>query len=176
MINEQYAHKFCKDNIAKIENYEIAKNDTSQTWHCHHRLELTLDGEFANTRDDLKRLGMYFNRPYFELIFLTHSEHIRMHLAGKPLPTATRLKIREALRCNPPNKGKHHSAETRQKISKSNSGENHPFYGKHFSEEHRKNLGKSISKSLKGHTVSEETRQRMASAQKERWARHRQEK
>ena len=65
MINERSAHLFCKDDISKIENYELAKNDTSQTWDIHHRLELTLDGEFAHTSEELKRLCMYYNRPYF---------------------------------------------------------------------------------------------------------------
>ena len=36
---------FCKDDITKIENYELAMADTEEVWHCHHRLELTLDGE-----------------------------------------------------------------------------------------------------------------------------------
>lgn len=66
MINELYTHAYCKDDISKIENYDKAMADTAQTWALHHRLELTLDGEFAHTAEELKRLDMYYNRPYFE--------------------------------------------------------------------------------------------------------------
>ena len=47
MINESYIQKFCKDDISRIENYDKAVADPTQTWVIHHRLELTLDGEFA---------------------------------------------------------------------------------------------------------------------------------
>lgn len=78
MISEN-AKQYCKDDISKIENYELAIADTEHMWDCHHRLELTLDGEHAHTPKELKRLGMYYNRPYFELIFLTKSEHNKLH-------------------------------------------------------------------------------------------------
>lgn len=54
---------FC-DTPEKIENYQEAINDTTEVWDLHHRLELTLDGEPALRRDDLKRMGMYYHRPY----------------------------------------------------------------------------------------------------------------
>lgn len=38
---------YCRDNITKIENYELAKADNFKGWEIHHRLELTLDGEHA---------------------------------------------------------------------------------------------------------------------------------
>lgn len=38
---------------------------------CHHRLSITLDGEQVHKIADLNRLGMYYNRPYFELIIMT---------------------------------------------------------------------------------------------------------
>ena len=103
MINEKCAKSYCKDAISKIENYDKAIADNTQTWECHHRLELTLDGEFAHTPEELKRLGMYYDRPYFELIFLTKLEHSRLHKEGANHPLYRR----------------HHSEETRQKISAS---------------------------------------------------------
>ena len=106
MINEYYAKKFCKDDISKIENYEKAIADTTQTWHLHHRLELTLDGEFALTATQLKMHDMYYNRPYYELIFLTPSEHRRLHTKGRPSPM----------------KGRTLSEETRLKMSESHKG------------------------------------------------------
>lgn len=70
---------FCKDDITKIENYELAMTDTEEVWHCHHRLELTLDGEYAHSKEDLIRMNMYYQRPYFELIFLKNSDHVTLH-------------------------------------------------------------------------------------------------
>ena len=90
MINEKYAKQFCKDDITKIENYDKAIADTEKTWHCHHRLELTLNNEFAHTRQELIRLEMYYNRPYFELIFLTETEHKSLHGEGKSEITKTK--------------------------------------------------------------------------------------
>jgi group I intron endonuclease len=39
--------------------------------------------------------------------------------------------------------GKHHSEETRKKISIKKSGANNHFFGKHFTEEHREKIGKA---------------------------------
>lgn len=62
-----------------VENYELAKKDNFKGWVCHHRLELTLDGEFANSAIDLVNKDMYFHRPYFELIWLRPEEHTKLH-------------------------------------------------------------------------------------------------
>ena len=66
-----------------VENYDLAKNDNFKGWICHHRLELTLDGEFANSSMDLVNKDMYFHRPYFELIWLRLGEHSRLHNSGE---------------------------------------------------------------------------------------------
>ena len=115
--------RYCKD-YKNIENYEAAKKDNFIGWHCHHRLEThNSDGErrlVDINHKELKALGMYYNRPPEELIFLTIKEH------------------------NAFNKGKHHTEETRKKISEGNkgkqAGENNPFYGKHHSEETRNKM------------------------------------
>ena len=83
MISEKTVKSFCKDDISKIENYDKAIADTSQTWVCHHRLEITINGEEALTPKDLRRFGMYLHRPYFELIFLPRNEHQRLHLLAR---------------------------------------------------------------------------------------------
>lgn len=119
MINEKYAKKYCRDDLSKIENYEQAIADTTQTWDLHHRLELTLDGEFALSQDQLKMHDMYYNRPYYELIFLTHSEHSRLHRKCEQI-----------------------SEDTRRKMSESKKGEKNTFYGKTHSDEFRKNHSK----------------------------------
>lgn len=97
MINEQNARKFCKDDISMIENYEKAINDMTQTWHCHHRLE-TFDGERTRPSRYLMMVNMYYNRPADELIFLTPSEHQRIHHTScklrKNLPKVKNLRKR----------------------------------------------------------------------------------
>jgi group I intron endonuclease len=47
-----------------------------------------------------------------------------------------------------PNKGKHASKETKDKMSKATSGENHHSFGKHFTEEHKRNLSISHIKRI----------------------------
>ena len=141
MINEIQAKKYCRDDISKIENYDKAIADKTQTWHLHHRLELTLNGEFALTHKQLKMHDMYYHRPYYELIFLTPAEHRRLH--GMNTSDDTHQKMSEA------KKGRTLSEEHRRKISEANKGENNPFFGKHH---------------------SEESHQKMREAAKRRWA------
>lgn len=69
---------FCKDDISLIEGYDEAIN-SDECYACHHRLELTLDNEYAHSKNELIRLGMYYGRPYFELIFIKDSEHSALH-------------------------------------------------------------------------------------------------
>ena len=128
MINEKAVKIYCRDDLSKIENYEKAAADTTQTWVIHHRLELTLDGEFALTPEQLKMHDMYYNRPYYELIFLTPSEHARLHSMN--MSDETRRKISDA------NRRRTLSEETRRKISESLKGKQH-------SEERRKKISEA---------------------------------
>lgn len=102
MICEYNAKKFCSEDISLIENYDKAIADTTKTWDCHHRLEL--DGEAERSMSEMKRVGLYFNRPASELIFLTHKDHMSLHLKGKTHPYYPRssprlpgLKLSEAI-------------------------------------------------------------------------------
>lgn len=137
MISEKYAKQFCCEDISKIENYEQAINDTTQLWDCHHRTEIW----WNCTRKDLIENECYYNRKACELIFLTHSEHQKLHNTGKVL-----------------------SDETRQKLSVMNKGERNPNYGIAKSEETRKKM----SESHKGKVLSAETKKKMSEAQKGR--------
>lgn len=116
MINEYYAKQFCKEDISLIENYELAINDKTQTWHCHHRRETIY------SKSDLIEIGEYYNRPAIELIFLTPKEHRVLHnkgnkhYLGKHHSEEIRRKISES------HKGKHHSNETKRKMSKAQKG------------------------------------------------------
>lgn len=147
MINETYAERYCSEDIAKIENYEQAVNDKTQTWHCHHKLEI--QGQFQNSPAMLKKCGLYYHVPAWQLIFLTKAEHSKLHKLGNKLWL-----------------GRRHSKETRKKISMSRSGklcgEKHPMFGKRHSEESRKKM--SIARS--GKYPSEESRKKMSIAHK----------
>ena len=95
MISEAQARKYCKEDISLIENYEIAVNDQTQIWHCHHRRETIF------TREGLIEIGEYYHRPAIELIFMTEEEHKRLpHIGNKNWL------------------GKHHSEEAKEKMSK----------------------------------------------------------
>lgn len=79
MINKATVSSYCKDDIRQIENYEKAVADRNAVWHCHHRLELTLDGLYAVSKADLIRMDMYYCRPHFELILLHPTAHNKLH-------------------------------------------------------------------------------------------------
>ena len=138
--------RYCKD-YKNIENYEKAAADDFKGWHCHHRLEThTSDGErrlVDISMDELKALGMYYNRPAEELIFLTSREHNTFN-KGRPGP----------------NKGKKFSEEARRKMAEAKKGKPSPRKGKKLSEETKKKL----SESHKGKKMSAETRRKMSAA------------
>lgn len=84
MINESQAKKYCKDDISKIENYDKAIEDKRRSWHIHHRAEILPCGRFSVS--DLMKFNLYWDRPANELIFLTQSEHMKLHHIGvKPM-------------------------------------------------------------------------------------------
>ena len=121
--------KYCKEP-EKIENYEKAKADNFKGWCCHHRLEThNSDGErrlVDISYQELKALGMYYNRPAEELIFLTSREHNAFNKGkGKPKSEETKKKMREA------QKGKPKSEEHKKKISEAAKG-NTKVKGKHW--------------------------------------------
>ena len=146
-----------------IENYDKAIADTTQIWHCHHRLEThNSDGErrlVDISKAEFIALGMYYDRPPEELIFLTELEHRELHsfgvkgkpsgMTGKHQSEETRKKISEG------NKGKHRSEESRRRYSEARKGK------KPSEESNRKR-----SETMKGNIVSEETRKKISEAHK----------
>ena len=157
--------RFCKD-FTKIENYEKAVNDTTQTWVCHHRLEThTSDGERRKVDllvKELKALDMYYNRPPEELIFMTALDHKRLHNKGKPRSEETKKKLSEALKGR---KRGSHSDETKKKISEANKGKKRTSeQKKKMSEAHKGQIAWNKGKKTRPH--SEETRKKMSEAHK----------
>ena len=137
MISKKYTKMLCKDDISKIENYDKAIADTTQTWVLHHRDEckiLPSGIKIIRTSAELKENGRYYNCPANELIFLTPSEHTSLHNMFRPeITEETRRKMSET------RKGLKHSEETRRKISES-------LKGNHRSEETRRKISESMKK------------------------------
>lgn len=161
MISIASAKSFCRDDYTKIENYKEAVNDNTQTWELHHRNEFTLDGKFAHTANELKKINMYYHRPANELIFLTPSEHRRMH--NMNMSDETRKKISDTLKGHSVSeesrikmkmngghtsywKGKKMSDEARKKMSDAKKGKAGPMKGKHHSEEARRKISEASKK------------------------------
>lgn len=67
------AYRYCSEDLSFIENYDKATVDIYEIWEMHHRLEESY------TRKELIKMGLYYNRPANELIFLTREEHNKLH-------------------------------------------------------------------------------------------------
>ena len=135
---------YCSEPLDKIEHYEEALAENFKGWCIHHRLEIQPDGTKMSAQELIDQ-NLYYGRPASELIFMRNGEHHRLHWIGNNF-----------------NKGKHHSAETRKKLSEALSGENNPFFGKHHSEETRQ----KIAEANKGKHHSAETRKKISEARK----------
>lgn len=48
-------------------------------WDIHHRRECDSEGRTLFTKKHLIKIGLYFNRPASELIFVTRSMHCKLH-------------------------------------------------------------------------------------------------
>lgn len=132
--------KFCCEDISKIENYDKAIADPERVWHCHHRFELFW--WFVSFAEDLKKQGLYYDRPASELIFLTNNDHMKLHQKNRT--TETNKKIVETKRLNGPSE-----AQREHAIELGRS-----WRGKKRSEKFRL----LISIANKGKTLSDETK------------------
>lgn len=134
MINEKKVKRYCSEDLSKIENYDKAVADNTQTWHCHHRRETVL------SREELIEIGEYYDRPARELVFLTEVEHKSLHKNHLGHKHSPETKLRMSLsKCGKPSnrKGTHHTKESKMKISIGLSG-------RHLSEEHKAKLRNKI--------------------------------
>ena len=125
----EHARGYCLE-VEKIEGFEKAKLDNFKGWHCHHRLEThNSDGQERPvfiTSKELKALGMYYNRPPEELIFMTSSDHLKLHnsgnhnhFTGKHLTDEHK---RKAVATRMKNGSYNVSDSTRKKLSESHKG------------------------------------------------------
>ena len=146
---------YCKD-YENIENYDKAAADNFIGWHCHHRKGVNISSK------ELIALGMYYDRPADELIFLTRSEHRTLHNKGKHHSEEAKKKMSEAAKNRPEEikmkareafKGHKHSEESKKKIGEAQKG-------KHLSEEAKM----KISAAKKGKHPSEEVKNKLSEA------------
>lgn len=146
MLELKYRH-YC-NNYENIENYQKAAADNFIGWCIHHRLQTwTSDGKrrlVDISAEELKALGMYYDRPPEELIFMTLAEHSSLHNKGKPKSETAKKKMSEARKGkytgeNNSFYGKRHSEETKMRISRTKTGKK---LGP-FSEEHKQKLSES---------------------------------
>ena len=127
MVNDNKDLKrLCKEYWL-IENYDEAVNDKDNIWVCHHRREVQ-DGFRIWKKDELIKVGQYYDREPNELIFMKRSEHITLHNNAIDPKTKKPCCYRDrdiTGKNNPmygkkgPNLGKKFSIETRNKLSNS---------------------------------------------------------
>lgn len=134
MIGKKHVGEFCREDLSLIENYDKAIADTKNMWDCHHRLEI--QGDKILSRKDLIIMGLYYNRPASELIFLKTSDHRRLHIKNKK-PSFSKIK---RIHYNWFKKKRILSEETRRKMSESKKGCKNSMYGKHHTEETKEKL------------------------------------
>lgn len=118
MISVEQVSKYCSEPIELIENYDKAISDTKQIWDCHHRWETDL----GYSVEELIEMGEYYKTSAKNLIFLTHCEHSLLHRQSG----------------NNPMLGKHHTEESRRKMSESGKGRSK-------SEEHKRKISVSMT-------------------------------
>lgn len=120
MIGNINIKKFCSGDFSLIENYNKAIKDNN-LYDCHHRLE-THDSN-GNKRlvnlsvKELKALGMYYNRPPEEFIFLTHENHTSLHLLNNKINLNKKFNIETRKKMGLSHKGKKKNEETKAKMS-----------------------------------------------------------
>lgn len=123
MINDNKDLKRICKRYTEIENYETALNDKTQIWVCHHRREVQ-DGFRIWTKEELIKVGQYYNREPNELIFMTRSEHITLHNLAVDPKTKKPCCVRDLKGIKNPMYGKKWSEEKRaimiekQKVAK----------------------------------------------------------
>ncbi len=68
--------RYCREPIENITGYnEAIKSDGRYA--CHHLNELTF------TKEELKKMNMYYHRPASELVIMRHSKHRSWHILWK---------------------------------------------------------------------------------------------
>lgn len=100
MINKDLKRlrRICKE-YELVENYNEAVADTEKKWVLHHRKELVATGgERFMRAEELIELGLYFDLPKEDLIFLRKDIHDAMHKKECPNTEESNRKRSEAMK------------------------------------------------------------------------------
>lgn len=120
MINIKKSKLYCREDLSLIENYDKAIADETQTWCCHHRDEIRVlpSGMTVHrTRAELIENGRYYGCPANELIFLTASEHKKLHWKFLPKRTGSKATAETKSKMSKVRKGKKFNADFGKKVS-----------------------------------------------------------
>ena len=112
-----------KGEIQKIKirnGRPVFKKHLIHQWQVHTHLGYKKDYDIHHLDENI------MNNSLENLVYLTHSEHTKLHKKG-----------------NKNMFGKHHSEETKQKMSGAQKGEKNGMYGKHHSEEAKKKMSEA---------------------------------
>ena len=134
---------YCSEPLELVENYQQAKAENFKGWCIHHRLEIQPDGTRVSAQELIDQ-GLYYGRPAEELVFMRKLEHHRLHWIGNTFNKGRHHSAEHRQKIAAANKGKHPSEEARLKMSAAKKGENHPFFGMHHSAEHCKKIAESL--------------------------------
>ena len=155
MISEN-VKLYCYEDPSLIENYAEAVADTKM-WHCHHRVETIMH---CGAKELIAK-DCYENRPAHDLIFLTKSEHNKLHKAGENGQNFGRRHSDSAKKKMSEHNAMHreeyrkkvsealHRPEAQEKL-RSRTGSKHPRFGKKHSEESRNRISINTKKAMKG--------------------------
>ena len=149
-------YTYCYLNENNIPYY-IGKGTGRRAYHVHDNVSVPPKDRILILKNNLTEDEAFNHEMYMIFLFCKRSE-------GGILEN-----INDGGRYNTPPSwiGKKHTEESKKKISKSVSGEKHPFYGKPLTEEHKNKIKETKRKNPQ--YFSEECRQKMSIAKKKYW-------
>lgn len=131
---------YCCEDISNIENFEVAEK-SKELYDCHHKKEIELNV----SAKDLKKMGLYWNRPANELIFIKHTEHASIHSKGRSWGKHTeeaKKKMSEKAKGRP----SHQKGKTGELASMyGRRGQLHPMYGHKHSDSYKNMMSERMS-------------------------------
>lgn len=158
-----YLNNYTLEPITKIEGFERMV-ESDERFAIHHRLEThrwSRKQQKWVLRDEvipskvLKALGLYYNRPAFELIYMSSSEHSKLHSSFKKgITEETRKKLSAATKKQWEQRhlnGYTVSEETKKKMSENRKGIASWNKGKTGVQSHSEETRKKISEYQKTH-------------------------
>lgn len=155
----------CSDKVYRCKGFKMSQKNFHHTEEIKKILSKKAKDRGPRSEETKKKISESHKRNHIPSKWkgCKHSEKTKEIMSEKakkrkrkPCSEETRKKISEANKLQiPAIKGKHHTEETKEKISKSNIGKNRgeksAWYGKHLTEEHKqkireKSIGKIILK------------------------------